>query len=151
MLFKNEYEFLSNFYPCKDGTTVEHRYQAAKASTPYEYEIIMKAPTAGRAKRLGKQIKMRKDWNAIKYEVMRSLVFYKFLSDPELGEKLCKIKEDIVEDNTWHDQEWGNCLCDECKEIEGKNCLGEILMEVRSIIKNSKTSEMADVFDINSL
>lgn len=151
MYFHKEYDFLSNFYPCKDGTTVEHRYQAAKATYPYEYEMIMKCETAGKAKRMGKEITIRKDWKAIKYDVMKSLVFYKFLSDPELGEKLCKIKEDIVEDNNWHDNDYGNCKCEACTEIEGKNWLGEILTEVRSIIKNAKESEMIDAFDINTL
>ena len=151
MYFHKEFDFLSNFYPCKDGTTVEHRYQAAKAMYPHEYEMVMKAETAGRAKRMGREITIRKDWKIIKYDVMKSLVFYKFLSDPELGEKLCKIKEDIIEHNVWHDNEWGQCTCENCAEIEGKNMLGEILMEVRSIIKNAKASEMIDAFDINTL
>jgi len=151
MFFKDEYEFLSNFHTCKDGTTTEHRYQAAKASNPYEHEMILKSPTAGRAKRLGQEIKKRKDWEPIKYEVMRSLVFYKFLSDIELGEKLCKIKEDIVEHNTWHDNTFGDCVCDDCSDIEGRNWLGEILTEVRSILINAKESEMIDAFDVDTL
>jgi ribA/ribD-fused uncharacterized protein len=151
MIFHKEYDFLSNFYICKDGTTVEHRYQAAKSTYPYEYDMIIKAETAGRAKRLGQQIVIRKDWKSIKYDVMKSLVFYKFLSDPELGEKLCKIKEDIIEHNTWHDNEWGDCTCEACTEIEGRNWLGEILMEVRTIIKNAKASEMEDAFDVDEL
>jgi hypothetical protein len=36
-----------------------------------------------------------------------------------------------LEGNNWHDNTWGNCLCDKCKGIEGKNLLGNILMQVR--------------------
>ena len=35
----------------------------------------------------------------------------------------------------WHDNVWGNCECERCKETEGKNLLGKALMEVRSKLK----------------
>ena len=39
--------------------------------------------------------------------------------------------EEIVEGNYWHDNYWGNCTCDKCKNIEGQNKLGKILMKIR--------------------
>lgn len=38
---------------------------------------------------------------------------------------------EIVEGNYWHDNYWGNCTCDKCKNIEGQNKLGKILMKIR--------------------
>lgn len=151
MLFHKEYEFLSNFYREQDNSTVEHRYQAAKATNSGDYNMIMMATSPSEAKRLGRQIKVRCDWKLIKYDVMKSLVMFKFLSDPELGKRLTKVHDDIVEENFHHDNLWGNCICEACTEIEGKNWLGEILTEVRSIVINAVPVEMDNEFDINNI
>ena len=42
----------------------------------------------------------------------------------------------LIEGNYWHDNYWGNCLCPKCKEIEGQNQLGKILMKVRSTLSH---------------
>lgn len=36
-----------------------------------------------------------------------------------------------VEENYWHDNEWGQCLCEKCVEVKGRNLLGRLLMELR--------------------
>lgn len=151
MLFHKEYDFLSNFYREQDNSTVEHRYQAAKATNTGDYMMIMQTPTPADAKRLGRQIKCREDWKYIKYDVMKSLVMFKFLADPTLGAKLRKIQEEIVETNHWHDNEWGDCTCEACADVEGKNHLGQILMEVRDVVRNAVPVKMDNEFDINSL
>ncbi len=38
---------------------------------------------------------------------------------------------EIVEYNHWHDNFWGDCLCDRCKHIDGENMLGKMLMAIR--------------------
>ena len=43
--FSGEYAFLSNFHTEADGTTVEHRFQAAKALDPTEQTYVLSAPT----------------------------------------------------------------------------------------------------------
>jgi predicted NAD-dependent protein-ADP-ribosyltransferase YbiA (DUF1768 family) len=43
--------------------------------------------------------------------------------------------EELIEGNYWHDNYWGNCTCSKCKDIEGQNKLGKILMKVRDEIR----------------
>lgn len=141
--FENEYAFLSNFYPSPmkgfDGIqypTVEHAFQAQKSLDIIERSQIAVAPTPGQAKRLGRKVKLRLDWNSIKEEVMYNYVFRKFYTHPELKEKLLATGEEYLEEGTtWHDNEWGNCYCPKCKNIQGQNKLGKILMRVRKELK----------------
>lgn len=141
--FNREYAFLSNFYPSPitDGNlifpTVEHMFQAAKTISIEEYEEIAAADTPGQAKRLGRKITLRDDWEKVKDEIMYNALYLKF-SIPELCEKLLATgNEELVEGNIWHDNTWGNCTCDRCKDIEGKNKLGKLLMQVREEIRSS--------------
>ena len=77
--FDGQYAFLSNFYdspmPTAGGTifypTVEHYFQAMKTENPEEREKIRLAPTPGKAKRLGRTINLRADWEEIKLSVMK--------------------------------------------------------------------------------
>ena len=140
--FEGDYAFLSNFYESpfmyKGITypTVEHAFQAAKTLNPVEMYRIAKAPTPGQAKRLGRSVNLRADWETIKYSVMTELVREKFYSSAELAEKLLATgDEELVEGTTWHDNIWGNCTCDKCKNIQGQNHLGKILMQIRQEIR----------------
>ena len=60
---------------------------------------------------------------------MTELIFIKF-SMKELSSMLLSVNEDIVENNTWHDNFWGVCTCSRCNE-RGTNVLGIILSKVR--------------------
>ena len=132
--FTGKYAFLSNFsqsygaYP-----TVEHRYQAAKTLDAIEADSIMMCPTPGGAKRLGRSVTMRPDWDDIKLDVMYQLVLQKFGHDRVLKIKLLATgNAELVEGNYWHDNYWGECRCLKCKEnITPQNHLGRILMRVR--------------------
>ena len=122
--FDGKYAFLSNFYHAPftyDGIeypTNEHFFQAMK--------------TLGKAKRMGRQVQLRKDWEEVKYTVMRVGVERKFDAHPELASKLIATSDCIlIEGNSWHDNTWGSCFCPKCAAIAGKNWLGEILMERR--------------------
>lgn len=138
--FEGEFEFLSNFYSViivhdeKLWKTSEHLFQSMKTVNPFQKDFIFQAPTPGQAKRRGKQVPLRKDWEYIKRDVMKLVVVKKFLQNPKLLEKLLNTGNALlIEGNNWHDNEWGNCACDSCKDIEGKNMLGKILMEIRDI------------------
>ena len=37
-----------------------------------------------------------------------------------------------------HDNEYGNCICPKCAEIEGENKLGKILMRVRTELREKE-------------
>lgn len=135
--FDGEYAFLSNFYPSPftvDGITyptVEHWFQAWKCKDEVQFKAIAKAKTPGEAKRIGRHCALRPDWERIKISVMYDGLKQKF-ANPELKEKLLATgDQELVEGNTWHDNTWGNCTCSKCADIEGKNILGHILMDVR--------------------
>lgn len=140
--FINNYHFLSNFYETdifiqnRKYKSLEHAYQAFKSKNFSEHEWIRNAPTASKAKSFGKKIKVRDNWDDIKYNVMLKLVRLKFKNE-ELKKMIIETnEEELVEGNYWHDNIWGNCTCEKCKDIEGKNWLGKILMKVRDEINN---------------
>ena len=135
--FDGEYAFLSNFYNAscifeeKLYPTVEHAFQAAKSLDQEERDWIAAAGSPGLAKRLGRRINLRPDWEKVKFDVMEECLRSKF-ADPVLKQKLLATgDEELVEGNYWHDNTWGNCSCEKCKDIVGRNMLGNILMKLR--------------------
>jgi N-glycosidase YbiA len=138
--FSGEYRFLSNFWPCEikyEGKTypsTEHAYQAAKTLDIKERNKIRDAKTPGDAKRLGRKITLRSDWESVKLQVMENLVRQKFFDNPKLGKKLIDTGEqELIEGNTWGDKVWGQV------NGVGQNHLGKILMKVRqSLIEFSQ-------------
>lgn len=135
--FDGENEFLSNFYPSPilyEGIvypTNEHFFQAMKTLDPIERKAIANAETPGMAKRMGRTVKLRSDWEQVKVDVMRTGLMLKF-SDAKLAQKLIDTgDEELVEGNWWHDNTWGNCHCPQCSRVGGRNLLGMLLMELR--------------------
>jgi len=67
--FKGAYRWLSNFWPAPvmlDGmrySDVEHAYQAAKTLDPEVRARIAALPKPGQAKRFGRRIQLRPDWD----------------------------------------------------------------------------------------
>lgn len=129
--FNGQYGFLSNFYSAEvylDGVkyaTVEHAYQAAKSLDPEERKQVQLATTPAIAKKLGKFVTKRDDWDEVKVSIMHSLVKQKFLHS-ELYDKLMATgDEELIEGNWWGDVFWG------MYKGKGRNELGKILMQVR--------------------
>lgn len=136
--FDGKYAFLSNFFYAPfvyDGIiypTNEHFFQAMKTLDQEKRKQIAEAKTPGAAKRMGRQVQLREDWEEVKYTVMRIGVERKFDAHPELASKLIATNDCIlIEGNSWHDNTWGSCFCPKCAPIAGKNWLGEILMKRR--------------------
>jgi len=138
--FRGRFRFLSNFYISPfvwNGfcwITVEHAFQAAKVFSDLTsvFEVIRRAKTPTLAKKLGRTVKLRRDWEQIKISVMTELVWLKFEYNPTLRNMLVDTgSAKLVEGNYWHDNFWGNCFCKKCSTLEGKNILGSILMELR--------------------
>ena len=139
--FSGVHRWLSNFWPAevefcgKIYPTVEHAYQAAKTRNTAEREAIRTCATPGQAKRLGRSVKMRDDWNDIKRIVMYNLVYVKFNNNPVLKENLlATVNQVLVEGNKWNDTYWGVC------NGVGQNNLGVILMQVREKLVMAKQS-----------
>lgn len=86
------------------------------------------------AKKLGRKVAMRPDFDSIKYNVMRSLLDQKFADKNLSGLLLATAPESIVEGNYWHDNYWGTCLCIDCKNKIHHNHLGELLQRKRNLL-----------------
>lgn len=140
--FKDEYEIYSNFYPCviyfenRNYPTVEHAFVAAKTKDElFRYKIAqLKEDQAGLAKRMGRKIKLRNDWEAIKISLMFRFLCQKFNYERFYNPLMDTKGKMLIEGNYWHDNFWGDCYCKKCKSIVGKNMLGKLLMKVRDEI-----------------
>ena len=139
--FDGEYAFLSNFYPSiftHDGIeypTVEHFFQAAKTLDIKEKKAIAAAATPGQAKRMGRKVQLRSDWEKVKEYYMELGLRLKF-ENPSLRQKLLETGgNELIEGNSWHDNEWGSCYCARCQNIAGKNKLGKLLMKLREELR----------------
>lgn len=139
--FDGKFAFLSNFYDSTfthDGITYstnEHFFQAMKTLDIAEKKAIAAAATPGIAKRMGRKVKLRSDWEEVKVYFMRLGLTLKF-QDPVLAQKLLETNdEELIEGNWWHDNEWGSCSCPKCANIPGRNLLGKLLMEVREDVR----------------
>lgn len=126
--FTGHNAYLSNFHVEADGLTLEHRFQAAKTLDPDEAARVLAASTPGQAKRLGRRVPLRADWDQAKEQVMLDLLRTKFL-DPTLRARLDGTSDwHLSEGNYWNDTYWGVSL----RTGRGKNRLGELLMQVRA-------------------
>lgn len=143
--FRGPFRFLSNFFECTivfedmEYGSVEHAYQAMKSLEPSVRQEISKMATPGRAKRAGRRIQLRDDWNQVREALMEKIVRDKFTRNIGLKTLLLKTGSvHLVEGNSWHDNFWGDCQCWDCKNFRGKNNLGEILMKVRDELRKGQ-------------
>lgn len=133
--FEGRYRFLSNFFVRElfyDGIlypSSEHAYQAAKSLDFDVRQRIARCSTPGTAKKAGKQVKLRPNFDTLKGDIMFEIVLKKFAANSDLREKLVKTSGySLVEGNTWDDTYWGVC------NGVGQNQLGIILMRVRDLL-----------------
>ena len=133
--FQGENRWLSNFWPAMvtlDGIsypTTEQAYVAAKTLDPEIRKQIAALTTPGKAKRFGRRIEVRPDWENVKLAVMEDLTRQKF-NIPELKEKLLATGDAYIEEtNRWGDKFWG------VSGGVGQNNLGKIIMKVRDELR----------------
>lgn len=129
--FQGPHRFLSNFWPApvRYGgilfPTTEHAYQAAKSDDVNEAIRVSLLKTPGDAKRVGRTLVVRENWEQIKRPIMLDVLRLKF-NLPDLRRKLLATGDVLlVEGNTWGDRYWGVC------NGVGENWLGRLLMQVR--------------------
>lgn len=156
-LFKGEHGWLSNFsyhgfwyggvwYP-----TNEHFFQAMKTLNKEHRVAISKAAKPWIAKKMASEsgyrmpdgslfrIELRVDWDEIKDSVMLYGLKKKVHHHPKVVELLiATYPQRLVEGNWWHDNYWGNCTCNKCKNIPGKNMLGVLWETVRTKLINTR-------------
>jgi ribA/ribD-fused uncharacterized protein len=158
--FKGVWNFMSNFYPVvvklfideagsiwdtpmSGGTeevypSVEHAFQAAKFLDPKirtRFQWMNLAP--GQAKNMAVYLKnkglVRADWQDVSLGYMRGLLIQKFRYSILRRKLISTFGAELVEGNWWHDNFYGDCLCEDCANIPGQNHLGRLLMEVRAL------------------
>lgn len=146
---------LSNFFGAPveyDGQlypSAENAYQAAKTEDQEERKnLVSMAPVM--AKKWGREIGLRKNWEAMKLSVMRTILEDKFGCSPVAEYLASTSPHMLVEGNNWGDTYWGavwvqkrelpsrpgwktwesepgfSNLC-----LVGENHLGILLMEIR--------------------
>jgi ribA/ribD-fused uncharacterized protein len=140
--FTGPYWFLSNFspsaitYEALTYPTLEHAFQAAKVLDPELRQLVQAAETPDLAKRLGRGVPLRADWEQQKVAIMTQLVRLKFGNGSELAAALLATgNEELREGNTWGDRFWGAVYNHRTKTWEGQNHLGRILMQVRQELR----------------
>ena len=115
-------------YPCTityNGHTFKTSESAFQAQKDISRASEFEALDGIQAKKLGRQVNMRPDWNSVRLDIMEEILRVKF-SDPILAAKLKAVNELIVEDNTWNDTFWGVC------RGKGENHLGKLLEKIKS-------------------
>ena len=128
----------SNFAPYpiqangKTWPTSEHYFQASKfAGTPHA-EKIRKAPSPMKAAELGRtrRVRMRKNWDSMRDNVMLEALRAKFTQHAELRTLLLSTGESRLIEHTENDSYWGDG-----GDGSGKNRLGKLLMKVRTELR----------------
>ncbi len=133
--FRGKYYFLSNFYSSNveyEGLTYlnnESAFQSAKLKEVKDREEFCSLD-ASTAKRKGRHVKLREDWEEVKYNIMHDIVYAKFSQNLDLKKKLLATEGEYLEEgNSWGDKIWGTV------NGIGENNLGKILMQVREELR----------------
>lgn len=141
--FRDSYDFLSNFYSAAieyDGLiflNAEAAFQAQKCLTEEEKRDFCEAP-ANKAKRMGRNVALRNDWEEVKVSLMEDIVRCKFRQNENLAVRLLATGDiPLVEGNTWGDVFWGVDI----RNGKGKNNLGKILMKIRSEMREEQSND----------
>ena len=112
--------------------TSEHYFQAQKfIGTPY-FDRLCRASSPKQVAELGRRrdFPLRPDWNQVKDDIMRKAVLRKFETHVDIRAILLDTGNEEIIENTTHDYYWG---CG--TEGNGRNMLGQILMEVRQDLR----------------
>ena len=141
--FRGDYDFLSNFHEAPvefDGIRYlnnEAAFQAQKCLDRKDRQAFASL-LPGAAKRKGRSVSLRPDWEQVKVGLMTEIVRAKFAQNPDLAERLVLTGGSrLIEGNTWHDTFWGV----DSNTGKGANHLGIILMQVREELKGRQEAQ----------
>lgn len=142
--FRKEYKWLSNFgySPFKWFSvrrdeylyfaTVEHAYQSMKTFDIKEQDWVISSIGPRLARNRGQKVKLRNDWEEVKFMYMKNFIHEKFIQNKKLAKALIYTDDHfLVEENDWGDKYWG------VYNGRGLNKLGFILMDLREILRSS--------------
>jgi len=135
----HEYGIFSNFAESPiviDGDyypTVEHYFQAAKAADSAQRKYVMESPTPKVAKARGREVTLRSDWEREKCSIMMRGLQAKAQQCPEFRAALLSTGEEELIEASPFVYYWG-----EGRDHSGRNMLGELLVDVRQMIKDGE-------------
>lgn len=142
--FRNEFQYLSNFYEAPvayNGLTYRNNEAAFQAQKTLDEKkrMFFTQMKPSEAKSAGRRVILRKDWEDVKISIMHDIVEAKFRQNPSLAAKLISTGSVYLEEgNTWGDKTWGTV------DGKGANNLGRILMDVREELIREKIQEKED-------
>lgn len=121
---------------------VEQYMMAQKAKLFHDaerYTAILRANTPAGCKALGKQVKpfVPKEWDAVKFDVVKRANRAKYMQNPDLMRILLATEDSILAEASPKDAVWGIGLAAATAEKmdpsdwPGANLLGKVLMELR--------------------
>lgn len=152
--FRYENYFMSNFhnapifYKYYWYSNAESAFQAQKC--PGREDDFANLEGA-EAKKLGRKVKLREDWEEVKDAVMFDVLSIKFEPYTVLSRRLMSTSPAIlIEGNTWHDNHFGVCACERCKSAKKENKLGQMLMQIRNNLLSGKPIKEWKYEDNNS-
>jgi ribA/ribD-fused uncharacterized protein len=146
--FTGKYSFLSNFYKSTflyrdiEFATSEHAFVFEKDGNKHRFilqcqgvllehfsfdEFFWMSP--GNAKRLGRNIALRSNWDSIRLDMMKDILSAKFSAKSMENLLLDTGDAYLEEGNNWGDKFWGVC------NGVGENHLGKLLMSLRDEIR----------------
>lgn len=135
--FEKYFEFsnfyLSSFYlDSQEWKSVEHYFQAQKTLDIKQKEKIRNLDTPREAKRLGRKISLRPDWEEVKMKVMEDACRAKFTQIQALRKLLLSTGEKKLREHTKGDRFWGDGGGN-----KGLNQMGRILMKLRGDLRKN--------------
>jgi ribA/ribD-fused uncharacterized protein len=133
--YKNSFSNMIRVPLTKEGIiyqSVENYYQAHKTDNLEERKYIASV-NPYQAKKLGKKVKLRDDWNLnLEVSIMKEALLLKWNQEP-FRSQLEELPDTVVEWNNWNDSKWGVPIWNQV----GRNILGILLMEVREELLNA--------------
>jgi len=135
LFFKNEYDWLSNFYPVVIDinnikySSVEHAYQSKKSDDMIWKLYCASNISASDIKKESKKIKILTNWDNIRLIKMYECLIQKFNQEPFKTKLLNTGNANIQEGNTWGDEFWGINV--NKNPNYGENHLGRLIMKIR--------------------
>ena len=133
--FTDSYFYLSNYSNYNtiyEGITYkssEAAFQAQK-TLDNKKKIKFSSIDPSTAKDMGRKLKLRKDWNEVKDNIMYNILKAKFDNNPDIKELLLSTGDrELFEGNNWNDTYWGVIKVN--NTLLGENKLGKLLMKLR--------------------
>lgn len=143
--FRGKYFFLSNFYEKAPFVMDGIRYQNSEAAFQsykcrnYNDRKQFADLNPSEAKRLGRHVQLRDNWEEIKVDVMYRVLYEKFSQNQSCKSRLLATgTAELIEGNDWGDIVWGKF------NGHGSNYLGKMLMRVRERMRSEEQEKASD-------